>query len=86
MTFINHKNMMLRPFFACADIECTLKPFYESYENNIGKRKTKDKQEKEKGHRTHIHVPNSACFYVVSNCAKIKSRMWIDYGENCVKI
>ena len=39
---------------------------------------------KQKGYKTHIHVPNSACFYFMSEHPKLKSRMWIAYGEDCV--
>ena len=35
MKFENYKNKIVRPFLVCADIECTLKPTYESYESDI---------------------------------------------------
>ena len=84
MKFENYKNKIVRPFLVCADIECTLKPTYESYESDI-ESSSSSGDTKQKGYKTHIHVPNSACFYFMSEHPKLKSRMWIAYGEDCVR-
>ena len=48
----SYKNKIVRPFIVSADIECTLKPNFESYENNIESSSSGDT--KQKGYTTQL--------------------------------